>query len=118
MTTTTTISAANFTNTKAGYKKYIIALGYTSEIADRIIMGYDAAGAYFIESYKEFQRLHITNESEIDKMYNDLEAMNERWLEMTQEGQDDKDMYQDAYHMRINIRNLIDRIEKIENQKP
>lgn len=115
METPTPISAANYTNTKAGYRKYIMDLGYTKEIATQVVMGYISSGVYMIITYKAFQNEHITKEGKLDTMYNDLEKMNDTWNELTTvKGQDDTDMFTDAFHMRKNIQNLIEKIEHFE----
>ena len=108
------ISPRDFSPSKVGYRKYIVALGHTKELADNIVMGWEAAGIYFIESYKEFLRLHETKEGKLDGMYKELEAKNEKWLAMIQSGHDDNDLHDDAYHMKMNIRNLVHRIEEHE----
>ena len=112
MTDQVHISPADFATTKAGYRKYIMALGFDNQTALDIVSGKELNA--FVMSFGQFKNAGVTAESKIDEMYSRLESMNEKWDELVKLGQDDNDMLTDAYHIRRNIRNLIDSIERLE----
>ena len=108
------ISPSDFTNTKQGYRKFLTALGYGEQMVKDIASGSVPASFYMVPSFKAFKQAHETEETKLDALYTRLEKLNDRWGDLLDEGQDDTDMYQDAFHIKKNAANLVRQIEEFE----
>ena len=96
-------SPADFPRTKKGYNDYLKSIGVkkTTEFNP------------FLISFREFMLLDRPKD-ELTELNNKLDEINDSWYKLLKEGQDDTNIYHDAFHLKMNARRIVLRIMEIE----
>ena len=112
MTTPAPIST-QFSADKRGYRAYLKSQGVEFK---------ENEFNPFVISFSEFKRMiDNTSTSKLDRLYADLESVNERWFELLGMGANDEGdgmgnskMDNDAWSCKMNARRIVKMIEKLE----
>ena len=102
---TSSVSFSAFTPDKRGYNSYLKTLGVNKGEFNA-----------FVETFPQFVRAveAVNPKGKIDGLYNDLEKINDLWLDALESGQDDTDVNQDAFHLKGNAKRIVLLIEELE----